>query len=274
MPASIDLSGKPIVITGASSGIGAATAIACAHAGMPVALFARRKNKLDAVKSRIEDLGGSAIVVAGDVADPDANAELLQRATDAFGPIYSVIANAGYGLEHDTATMSIDDIRSMFETNFYGSLHLIDPAVAQFRQRKAGHVLMVSSCLSKISMPYYACYCATKSAQDMFCRSMRIELHSKGVHVSSVHPIGTKTEFFEVADARTEGGIKVSSTKPSRFMQPPQRVANAIVRCLRKPKGEVWTSLPVRFALAGTVAFPGITDALLKRALRRKLKGS
>ncbi len=272
MPARRSLAGKPIIITGASSGIGAATAIACARAQMPVALFARRADKLQAIREQIELSGGRAIVVAGDVADPEANEELIARAEEAFGPIYACIANAGYGLEHETATMPIADIRAMFETNFFGSLHLLQPAIERFRRQGTGHAMMVSSCLSKISMPYYASYCATKAAQDNFCRSMRLELADEGVYVSSVHPIGTKTEFFDTADSNTSGGLKVASTKQNRFMQTPERVAGAIVRCLRKPKGEVWTSLPTRIALAGTLACPATTDRVFRWALRNRLK--
>ncbi|MBL4591311.1 MAG: SDR family NAD(P)-dependent oxidoreductase [Phycisphaerales bacterium] len=272
MGAKVALEGKPIIITGASSGIGAATAIACANVGMPVALFARREDKLNELKSRIEQAGGSALVVVGDVTDPQANLDLLARAQDAFGPIYAALANAGYGLEHESATMPISDIRAMFETNFFGSMHLIQPAIKHFREQGTGHAMMVSSCLSKIGIPYYACYCATKAAQDKFCRSMRLELAPEGIHVSSIHPVGTKTEFFETANANTTNGLRVASTKQNGFMQTPERVADAIVRCLRKPKGEVWTSFPTRFALAGTVAFPSLTDAIFKRALRKRLE--
>ena len=271
MPAPIPLSGKPVIITGASSGIGAATAIACARVGMPVTLFARRADKLGAVAEQIRTSGGRSLCIAGDVADPDAPAELITKTEEAFGPLYSVIANAGYGMECESATMPIDQIRTMFEVNFYGSLMLVQPAIERFRAHKAGHAFMVSSCLSKLSMPYYACYSSTKSAQDMFCRSLRLELQSEGISVSSVHPIGTKTEFFETADENSEKGLRVSSTRNGRFMQSPERVADAIVRCLRKPKGEVWTSLPVRLGFAASIAMPGLTDRLLARALRKRL---
>jgi hypothetical protein len=267
----IALDGKPIIISGASSGIGAATAIACAQAGMPVTLFARREDKLELVADKIKQSGGRALCIAGDVTDPQAPSELIAKTEESFGALYSVIANAGYGKECATSTMPIEQIRAMFEVNFYGSLMLVNPAIGRFRAHGAGHALMVSSCLSKLSMPYYACYCATKSAQDMFCRSMRLELQDDGIRVSSVHPIGTKTEFFETADQNSEGGLRVSSTRDGRFMQTPERVASAILRCLRKPKGEVWTSVPARLGFAAAIAMPGLTDRLLARALRKRL---
>jgi short-subunit dehydrogenase len=271
MPAPIALTGKPIVITGASSGIGAATARACARAGMLVGMLDRNDDRLNGVRLQIEEAGGSAIAVVGDVTDIEMNTALLARTEEAFGPVYAAIANAGYGLEHETTTMPIDDIRTMFETNFFGSMYLIQPAIKRFREQGAGHAMMISSCLSKVGVPYYASYCASKAAQDLFCRSMRIELAHEGIHVSSVHPVGTKTKFFEDANARTAGGLRVASTKKNRFMQTPERVADTIVRCLRKPKGEVWTSTPTRFALAAGLAFPTLTDSLFKWALRKRL---
>lgn len=262
----IDLSGKPIIITGASSGIGAASAIVCAGAGMPVALFARSADKLELVKERIERDGGRAIVVVGSVEDADANAELISKAEAAFGDVYSVLANAGYGLEVETASMAIEEIRAIFEVNFYGSLHLVQPMVAKMRLRGSGHVMMVSSVLSKIGLPYYGAYCASKAAQDHFCRAMRHELASSGVYVSSVHPIGTKTEFFDEAAKRSGGKLHLAGSS-ERFMQSPEQVASAIVRCLRKPRGEVWTSSLARWGMGLSVMSPGVTDWVLRRKM-------
>lgn len=258
----IDLPGKPIIITGASSGIGAAAAIACARQGMPVALFARHEDKLNEIKERIECAGGRAIVVCGAVEDVDANHELIARTQEAFGEIYSVIANAGYGLEAECATVDLDAVRAIFEVNFYGSMNLVQPMVARFRQRGTGHAMMVSSGLSKIGLPYYGAYCATKAAQDHFCRAMRLELRGSGVHVSSVHPVLTKTGFHEAAARHSGGKLKISR---SANMQTPERVADAIVRCLKKPKGEVWTSWVSRIGLGASVMMPGLTDWSLSK---------
>lgn len=263
----IDLTDKPILISGASSGIGAATAIACANAGMKVALMARREDKLQAVADRIG--AEQCCIIVGSVDSTEDCNRALEESQSKFGPLYAVLANAGYGTEQPCHDLGFDEIHAMFETNFYGSLRLVQPAIVGFKERGAGHALMVSSCLSKIGLPYYGPYCATKAAQDYFCRAMRLELASTGVHVSSVHPIGTKTEFFDEAAKRSGGDLDFSSSS-GRFMQSPDRVAKAIVRCLGKPKGEVWTSFPVRLALACTVAAPGLTDWALKRAMKKR----
>lgn len=266
----IDLKDKPVVITGASSGIGRATAFACARAGMAVGLMARRAEKLDAVRERIERDGGRAIVVVGDVVDPEANAELIARTEEAFGDLYGSIANAGYGAEVECATMAIEDIRAMFEVNFYGSLHLTQAAIVGFRERGAGHAMMVSSCLSKIGLPRYGAYSATKAAQDHFTRAMMHELRGTGVFVSSVHPVGTTTEFFDEAAKRSAGGRLELAGRGGLFMQPPERVAGAIVRCLRKPRGEVWTSALTRWGFGLGVMMPGVTDWVVGRMVGRR----
>jgi len=273
-----DLRGRPIAITGASSGIGEATAIACAAAGMPVALAARRLDRLEALADRIRAAGGRATVRSLDVADADASAAFVNDAAREFGGLYSVFANAGYGLERPVLAYTDAELEEMFRVNFWSCLQLMRLAGNMFLKQpavnggKRGHVLVCSSCVSKIGLPNYAAYSATKSLQDHFARAMRIELADQGVAVSSVHPIGTKTEFFDTAK-RLSGGKRISIQTPERFKQPAETVANAIVRCLRKPKGEVWTSFPMRAMLALGTAFPGMVDAMMLKR-QRQLTGS
>lgn len=258
------LAAKPIAITGASSGIGAATAIRCAQAGMPVALAARRVDRLEAVAGRITEAGGRAIIVQCDVANPADCERLVARTIDAFGSIYAVFANAGYGVEGPVADSTEHDVRQIFETNFFGTLHTIRPALDAMRKAGEGHILVCSSCLSKIGIPFFASYCATKAAQDHYARALRHELEPHGIAVSSVHPIGTKTEFFDVTSARSKAP-RLALRTPERMMQPATLVADAIVRCLRKPKGEVWTSRSTRLTLGLATMFPSLADIVLRR---------
>src|SRR5262249_41378026 len=130
-----------------------------------------------------------------------------------------------------------------------------------------------SSCLSKLGMPFLSPYSATKAAQDHIARALRSELAGTGIFVSSVHPIGTRTEFFQQVDARVpqdEGALHT----PEFFMQPPERVANAIIRRLRSPGtagGEIWTSTLMRVLFAGAVAMPALTDAAMRRMSQKRL---
>lgn len=270
----IDLHARPIAITGASSGIGRATAVACARAGMLVAAMARRRDMLEEVVGEITSLGGRATAFAGSVDDPDACRHFIEHAERELGPLYAVFANAGYGFEKPTWSTPEAELRRIFEVNFWGSLNTIRPALPGMIERGRGHVLFCSSCLSKIGLPGYGAYCATKASQDHFGRAMRHELGASGVAVSTVYPIGTRTEFFDTARAHSGGEPRLLDHRNDRFMQPPERVANAVVRRLRKGRGgEVWTSLTVRTAMAVSVALPGLTDFALSKISARRRKG-
>jgi len=242
---------------------------------MPVVLAARRVEKLEEVAGLIRSNGGKAHVVAYDASRPEDAQMLVAETQRVFGSVYAVFANAGYGAEREVLEMSDEDIRSMFETNFWGSLWLARAASKHMlasaapREGRRGHILFCSSCLAKIGIPRYAAYCASKAMQDHFARALRHELRDRGVYVSSVHPIGTRTEFF--GKVKESGGELIANT-PDRFMQAPERVANAVVGCLRSPRGEVWTSWVTRIALAGAIAAPGLADFMLSRMVRARMK--
>jgi short-subunit dehydrogenase len=141
----------------------------------------------------------------------------------------------------------------------------------RYRTRN-GHILICSSCLSKIGIPNYAHYCASKACQDMYGRSLRAELAPAGVHVSTVHPVGTTTEFFDKAAERNPDARLVDRDN-NRFMQRPERVASAIVRCLQRPRSEVWTS-PLQYAMALSGLTPTLRDNLISRRARRRASRS
>lgn len=267
----IDLTGKPIAITGASSGIGRATALLCAKAGMPVAVAARRVDKLQEVVGEITRAGGRAIAVECDVARPEDCRRLVERTVGEFGGLYAVFANAGYGFEGAVHTTPDERIREIFEVNFWGTLNTVRPALEVMLGRGGGHVLMCSSCLAKIGVPYMAWYSATKAAQDHFGRAMRHELAGTGVHVSTVHPIGTRTELFDVVVEKS-GGSRIWVV-PQERRQTAETVGRAVVKCLMKPRGEVWTSAAARIGFAMMGMFPGVTDAVLGRIVRSRVEG-
>ncbi|MFI4917084.1 MAG: SDR family NAD(P)-dependent oxidoreductase [Phycisphaerales bacterium JB060] len=265
----IDLAGKPIAITGASSGIGKATAIACARVGMPVALGARRIDKLQEVAGEVKRLGGSAVAIEMDATSDDQCRTFIERAERDLGPLRAVFANAGFGFERPMHETTDEQMREIFEVNFFGTLRVLGPAVERFVDQQAGHVLICSSSIGKMPIPGYGAYCATKAAQWHVGQAMRHELKPLGVHVSTVHPIGTRTEFFDEARRRSGGESLVENT-PKAFIQPPERVARAIVRCLERPRAEVWTSLASRLGLGALSTFYGLGDLAMDRFARRQ----
>jgi short-subunit dehydrogenase len=132
---------------------------------------------------------------------------------------------------------------------------------------KQGHILICSSCLAKFSIPYFGVYSATKAAQNHISRAMKMELEPRGIHVSSVHPVGTKTEFFETAQHLSGDQTILDHTSPM-FMQSAETVARAVVRCLRKPKAEVWTSQLIRIGMAVSMLTPRFADMGVRGMVR------
>jgi len=261
--ARIDLAGKPICITGASSGIGRATALACAAEGMPVVVNARRADRLTEVVAEISRTGGRAVASAGDVTDRAAMDAMVETCVRTYGSVYSVFANAGFGIDDPVHKVTPEGMRSMFEVNFWGTMNTIWAALPRMMEARSGHILICSSTIAKISLPGCGAYCATKAAQNMIGRAMNLELRRKGIRTSTVHPVGTKTEFFSVAKTNSsDAHPTLDMHAPKWAMQTSETVARAIVRCLHNPRPEVWPSWAcfVRIALGATTSFPALAD--------------
>ena len=254
---SISLEGKTIVITGASSGIGEATAKACVEAGMRCVITARREEKL---KTLSQELGDSCSFVVGDVTKEGFNEHLLEQA----GDVYAVFANAGHGLDQTTLEYDHNQFRDLFNLNVFAAVELASLAAKQMTKNKSGHILLCASCLSKFATPKHGAYCASKSALEAVAKSMRMELKSNSVSVSTVHPIGTQTEFFHASALRSgKETSSFNSQSPSWLMQPSEKVADAVVRCLRNPKPEVWTSITMRLISTVFAASPRLASTII-----------
>ena len=264
-----NLQGKVAVITGGSSGIGAATARALAAEGMDLVLAARRADRLTAVAQAIRAMGRRVETVEIDVAAPNASNALLDAAERAFGRFDVVFANAGYGMERAHHNTPEADLRHIFEVNFFAALSLCRAAARRWiAAEQPGHLIMSSSCIGKFPLAYHGAYCATKASQAMACAALRAELQAHRIAVSSVHPITTRTEFFVESDRRSGAAgsmAEVPDHAPSFLIQSPERVAAAVVRCMRQPVPEVWTSSLVRLSAALFTAWPWLLHQVLDR---------
>jgi short-subunit dehydrogenase len=268
-----ELRDKVFAITGASSGIGAATAIEAARAGMHVALAARRTDKLEEVAKQIEALDRKALRVACDVDRDEDVKSFIEQTRRELGRHDAVFANAGYGIYGRVLDTTDAQLRAMFETNFYGTMRVLWAAVPVFVEQGHGHVLICSSAASKVGPPFYGPYAATKAAQESVASALRAELTGKrNIFVTTVHPIGTRTEFSDRVRAELgDEKAKMKSNTPDMFRQPVERVSRAIIKCMRKPhpEPEVWPHLPTRFMLALIDAFPRLGEWGLKRHYKR-----
>jgi len=259
-----DLTDQTIVITGASAGIGAATAVEAARAGMHVVLAARRQDKLDAVAEQVRQIGRRALAVTCDVGRDDDVQQLVDRTMETFGRLDVMFANAGYGFLQPIATLDDDAHRRIFEVNYFGTVRCIKAALPIMQHQQRGHLVITSSIVGRVGLPFYSHYSATKAAQDGLATGLRLEVEPDGIDVTTVYPIGTKTEFFEVS-ASIGGRDAISENTPEAFMQTPRHVARRIVHALRRPCPEVW---PARWAHLGS-SFACLMPRFTRWALRK-----
>lgn len=260
-----DLEGRVIAITGASAGIGEACARQFARAGAPVALSARRADRLASVVDAIHASNGRAIAVPGDVtveADVDA---LLARAIGTFGRLDVVIANAGAGYHGTIEETPPDVARRLMEVNYMGTFLTARAAVRQFRRQGSGHLVIVSSIVARRGIGGTGAYGATKAAQLGLAESLRAELAGSGIHVTVVFPVSTQTEFHDAM--MRDYGHAIGALGPK---QGADAVAGAIGRAIVKPRPEVYPYALARALAVVNVIAPGLADRLVRRFARRR----
>lgn len=265
----MELRGRTAVITGASSGIGLACAERFAANGISVVLAARRAERLDAAVARIRGAGGRAEAVTSDVtvaADVD---RLVARAVEAFGTIDIMVCNAGFGYYGTVEGTPPDVMRRMMDVNFMGTYLAARAALPVFRARGRGHLVIVSSIVGRRGIAQTSGYSATKAAQAGFAEALRAEFAGSPIHVSVVYPVSTATEF---RDAMTRDyGHTVAGVGPK---QPPDRVAEAIVACLRRPRPEVYPYAPAKALAVMNAIAPAFTDRFVRRFGRQRTDAS
>jgi len=210
------------IITGASSGIGEATAEALAGDGIQVVLTARRAEKLEAVADRIESNGGDALVVPADVTDDDALDSLVETVKDEFGRIDVLVNGAGFGLYGSVEETPIDEARYQFDVNMFGLARLTQLVIPVMREQRSGTIINISSMGGKVWYPMGAWYHATKHALEGWSDCLRYELAPHGIDVVVVEPGLIDTEW---GDIMADGLLERSGDGPYAGMA--QDVAEA-----------------------------------------------
>jgi short-subunit dehydrogenase len=261
----MQLVGRVAVITGASSGIGLTCAEALAREGVHVVLGARRADRLEAAVTRIRQTGARAEAVTTDVTVEADVLRLVHHAHSVFGRLDVVICSAGFGYYGTVEETPPEIMRRMMDVNFMGTYHGARAAMPIFRAQGHGHLIFVSSIVGRRGIPLMSGYCATKAALAGFAESLRSELASTDIHVTAVYPVSTDTEF-RAAMVRDYGHV-VSGLGPK---QPVERVAAAIVRCVRHPRAELYPHAKSRALSILNIVAPAFTDRLVQKYGRRR----
>ena len=262
----VDLRGAVVAITGASAGIGWASALAFARAGSRLALGARRVERLKALAAEVGALGAEALVMGVDVAEAADVYRFVAATVGRFGRLDVIVNNAGSGVRGGVEETPLEDYRRLMEVNFIGTVHGCQAALPAMRRQGRGVIINVSSIVGHRSLAGGAAYAATKAAQISLTESLRLELRGSGIAACSVHPVSTETEFAEVAASASAG-------RPGGPLGPRQSadaVARAIVACARRPRPEVYPYPLARGIVWLNALAPGLTDWLAARAVRPK----
>lgn len=220
-----DLTGKVVAITGASAGIGAATARALARHGASVVLGARRTERLREIA---EEIGGATIVEM-DVRDPQDSRRLVDEAVSRHGRVDALVANAGVGAYGGIMDLTDDQLRVMIDTNIAGTVWPIRAVVPHFIEAGGGDIVVVASVAGLRGAGDEAVYAATKFAQVGLAGALDRELRAEGIRVSTICPGGTATDF-------AMGAGRTPDMPGLDDMLRPEDVADAVVTVLRQPR--------------------------------------
>ena len=228
------LDGKVAVVTGASSGIGAATAEALAAEGAHVAVAARRSERLEELKNNIESNGGNGrvLTVECDVADEEQAHELVQKAHREFGQVDILVNNAGVMLLSRIEKSLSKEWRQMFDVNVLGLLYTTDAAVEIMKEQGSGHIVNISSVAGRTSGPMTGVYSGTKYAVNAISQALREELVSDNIRVTIVEPGAVATELPQhISDEEVQEMIQQMDFQPLEA----EDIANAITYAATQP---------------------------------------
>jgi short-subunit dehydrogenase len=259
---------KVIIVTGASSGIGRATALALARERARLVLVARREPLLVQLREEIRKFNEVPEVLTLDLAKR-ANVEtMIDEAHRRFGRIDVLINNAGIGffgtVEHTPPVV----VREIFQLNFEAPLIASQLVAPIMRSQGAGHIINISSIAGKRGLPLAGIYCATKFALNGVTEALRLELKASGIDVSLINPASTRTEFHE----HVIRGDVLSRFKPLGPVQSVEVVADAVVQCIRRPRPEVYPNRVSRFVVWANALAPALVDKFMIPYFRDRMR--
>jgi len=263
------MSNSPVIlITGASSGIGAATARLFAHEGYRTVLAARRQEKLEELAQEIHSVGGETpLVVPTDITQFEQIENLVSRSIDHFGWIDILLNNAGLGrLSWLEALDPQKDIDFQIQVNLIGLIQTTRLVLPHMLARKQGHIINMGSIASLIATPSYSVYAATKYGLRGFTEALRREVGIQGVEVTGIYPGGVATEFGQKAGIKRKTRIST----PNFLKLSAEDVAQVIFRVVKRPCRAVIIPGLMRPMVWLSVVFPGLVDQIIERSFTKR----
>ncbi|HXG35609.1 MAG TPA: SDR family NAD(P)-dependent oxidoreductase [Dehalococcoidia bacterium] len=248
--------GRTAIVTGASSGIGLATARRLARAGANVVLLAREPERLQAAASTISNLPVRSLAIPLDMADRAGVFAAVERALEAFGSVDILVNNAGLGLSASIADGKTENMRRVFDVNFFGYINAIQAVVPPMRRQGRGVIVNVSSVTGRIPTPFNGVYAASKAAIAAMSDALRLELKGGGISVLTVYPGFTRTDFSR--NSLREIGLPARS--PLLRGVSPDLVAAKIIGGIRRPKAEIYITFGDRLGIFLKNTAPGLVD--------------
>ena len=261
----MDFKNKIVWITGASSGIGEALAYEFASKGAHLVLSARREAELQRVAKACEVYGNNVLVLPFDMVDLDSHASQVGQVIQTFGRLDVLVLNAGVSQRSFVLDTKFEVYRRLFEINFFSIVHLVQKVIPQFQAQKSGIFVPIASVAGRISTPRRAAYGATKHALIGFFDSVRAELHSYGVQVSTILPGYIRTEIS--IHAMNEHGEKYGQMDPNQAKGlDPALTAKKIVDAVVQGKNEFFVGGALeRFGLLVKQFVPAIVPWMLRK---------
>jgi len=260
----MDFKSKVVLITGASSGIGKEAAIEFAKLGANIVLVARRKDKLEQVANELKEFNVSTLVCQCDVSKKDLVKEMSKIVLEKFDSVDILVNNAGFAIYGAVSDLTINEIESQMETNYFGMIYCIKNFLPSMLKKKSGHIVNVASVAASFGLPGIASYCASKFAMLGFSEGLKHELKDTGVGITVVSPIMVRTDFFDHPSFE-----KMPKYSPMSLSS--KTVAKAILKAANSPRLEIIVPSVVRGAVWMKNTFPYFINPILGKSFKKQL---
>lgn len=256
-------SGKTVLVTGASAGIGKELSLQLANSGANVILAARRMDRLTEIAEQINQNGGNALAIGLDVTLQKESMEAVEKATQWFSSLDGVIANAGFGVAGNFERLTNEDYQRQFDTNIFGVINIIRACLPHLKSSK-GMIGIIGSVNSYISLPGNSAYAMSKFAIKALSQSLQMELMKQGISVTLLCPGFVDSEIRKVNN-QGDYNPKAKEIAPAKLIMPTDVAAKQILKAIVKRKREKIITGHGKVIVLLQRLLPGLTHQLISK---------